>query len=641
MSRHIVFCLLFLIGITVPVQTVTARVSGTVMNQAGKGIDSAIVTLVQHGIKDTTDTTGFYSLDPSKVSICRSLKPHSTTMTLHGGFINFSLLNPSPVTVEIFDLKGALLKKELLQNVSTGFYCFNIAENARTTKLLVVRASIGRDVLIFRFFPLNNVDDVVNSSVEGSIPFGGKLAKIKAIHETIKVIAKNYITKVIAISSYDTLVNITLDTVKGGAVTMQTAQTMQTMAGFGINNTWAPGAMTESEADALFDTTKGIGLSILRIGMKSDGGPMNSSSWSDITKAKARGVTTFIGTLWSPPGSYKTNNQEYHGGHLKPGNYEAWADTIAAFPAKVKSNTNIDLYAMSPQSEPDFACDTSAKCYDNFPTELFTDKEMVAFVKVVGPKLHALIPPVKVLAPEASEWIRTWSNNSAPGSPDPLRGQGYDYGHALYKDTEAWTQIDMIGVHQYYTQVAEPWPSDVLEMKPVWQTEMCGIKWWPEEGPSSDIDNGVAVAEWIHDAIVNGFASAWCWWWYKEYDTNDNGGLLLKDGTDTKRHYTLGNYSRFIRPGYTRVDITGDIPADILLSAYKGPDNKIVIVAINKGAASAEAPITIAGGTAPTSLVPWVTSESDNLKSKTAVVVSNGIFIAALAGKTVTTFVGK
>jgi len=33
---------------------------------------------------------------------------------------------------------------------------------------------------------------------------------------------------------------------------------------------------------------------------------------------------------------------------------------------------------------------------------------------------------------------------------------------------------------------------------------MSGIEWWPEGGPSSDISNGVAVAGWIHDALVNG-----------------------------------------------------------------------------------------------------------------------------------------
>jgi glucuronoarabinoxylan endo-1,4-beta-xylanase len=169
---------------------------------------------------------------------------------------------------------------------------------------------------------------------------------------------------------------------------------------------------------------------------------------------------------------------------------------------------------------------------------------------------------------------------------------------------------------------------------------MSGVKWWPEQGPSSDINNGVAVAGWIHNALTVGEANAWLWWWYKALGST-NEGLLQSNGGDTKRHYTFGNYTKFVRPGYVRVDISGSIPTDVLLTAYKGSDGTVVVVAINKGTASATVPISIAGGTAPASLVPWVTSATDNLVSKTAVTVTGGTFSAALASKTVTTFVGK
>jgi glucuronoarabinoxylan endo-1,4-beta-xylanase len=445
-------------------------------------------------------------------------------------------------------------------------------------------------------------------------------------------------------------------------VTVQLAQTKQVIDGFGINNNWAP-AMTDAEADAMFSTTgNGLGLTILRIGMNQNGEPFNGTScWQDINKAKARGVTKFIGTLWSPPANCKTNNNVNDGGHLLTSCYESWANTIAAFPAKVKQNTEVDLYAMSPQNEVDFAsCGFDEPCNGNYPTTLFTAAEYLAFFKVVAPKLRALNPPVKVMGPEASEWLHTWSSKSAVGSvpsglpsSDPLNcgtpevtnaacntGAGYDYGHVLARDANAWGMLDILGVHQYDTQVAEPWPSDVTTRKPIWQTEMSGVKWWPEQGPSSDINNAVAVAGWIHNALTVGDVNAWLWWWWKAQGST-NEGLLLSNGTDTKRRYALGNYSRFIRPGYTRVDITGNVPADLQLTAFKGADGTVVVVAINKGSASATVPITIAGGTAPMSLTPWVTSSADNLVSKTAVAVTGGTFTATLASKTVTTFVGK
>jgi glucuronoarabinoxylan endo-1,4-beta-xylanase len=269
------------------------------------------------------------------------------------------------------------------------------------------------------------------------------------------------------------------------------------------------------------------------------------------------------------------------------------------------------------------------------------------------------------MSPEASEWIHLWSNTSATGSvpsnknsSDPLKcgcfgntptttgcaskctsGDGYDYGHWLAKDTAAWAAIDIIGIHQYDTQKSEPWPSDVSDKKPTWQTEMSGVKWWPDGTPIADINNGVVVAGWIHDALTVGEATAWLWWWYKATgDTNE--GLLLSNGTDTKRHYTFGNFSKFVRPGYTRVEIGGSIPADVLLSAYKGTDGT-VIVAINKGKSAANVPINIAGGTVPTSCTPNVTSASDDLKAGTAVTVTGGTLTASLGATSVTTFVCK
>ena len=385
----------------------------------------------------------------------------------------------------------------------------------------------------------------------------------------------------------------------------------------------------------------GLGLTILRVGMGPDGSFFNGNSAeiATIAAAKAYGATKIIGAAWSPPLSYKDNGDVNRGGHVYPEYYEAWATTLANF---AKSN---NLYAMSPQSEPDFAsCGSAEPCIGDYPSTVYTAEEMVAFIKVLGPKLQAA--GVKLIAPEPSQWLRLWTNRSAccsvPSnlpSPDPLDGK-YDYGHVLSKDATAWGFVDIIGTHQYYSMAAEPWPTDVPQTKPLWMTEMAGMKWWPEGEPSSTIENGLAVAGWIHDALVNGDASAWLWWWYQAQMAS-NEGLFLNDGRDTKRHYVLGQFSKFIRPNYIRVSITGDIPSGVLLSAYKGDDGTVVIVAINKGSAAESVPLSFSGGIAPSSLVPWVTSASSNLASTTAVTVSNGSFTAVLSAKSVTTFVGK
>ena len=89
------------------------------------------------------------------------------------------------------------------------------------------------------------------------------------------------------------------------------------------------------------------------------------------------------------------------------------------------------------------------------------------------------------------------------------------------------------------------------------------------------------------------------------------------------------------------VEVAGNSNKDLLLSAFKGTDGTVVVVAINKGTTAATVPISITGGTAPASLTPNVTSATDNLKAGTAVTVTGGSFMAMLPGQTVNTFVGK
>jgi glucuronoarabinoxylan endo-1,4-beta-xylanase len=430
-----------------------------------------------------------------------------------------------------------------------------------------------------------------------------------------------------------------------GPVTIQLTQTHQLIEGFGINDTYnAP------VPSSIFDASKDIGLTILRVGMNPTGGFITSGASGDITMVKGVAGSKIIGSTWSAPANCKSNNNVNDGGHLNTSCYTSWATTITKF---AKDN---GLYAMSVANEPEFAsCGSADPCNGNYPTMLYTANELVAFIKVVGPMLQQA--GVKVISGETSEWDHLWSNKSAgpdPGgknSSDPLKcgfppsntvcdtGGGYDYGHYLAKDATAWAAFDIIGTHEYDSQHAYAWPSDVTAArKEVWQTEMSGVKWWPEQGPSSDINNGIAVASWIHEALAIGDASAWLYWNYSQ--TGDNEGLVL-GSTDTKRHWTMGNYSKFVRPGYKRVEVAGAVPANVFLTGYVGSDGTVVVVAINKATAAVSVPITIAGGTAPASMTPWVTSSTDNLASKTALAVANGSFTAALGASTVTTFVGK
>jgi len=233
------------------------------------------------------------------------------------------------------------------------------------------------------------------------------------------------------------------------------------------------------------------------------------------------------------------------------------------------------------------------------------------------------------------------------GANGELAEGGYDYGHWLAADPDAWSAFDILGVHEYESQVAYAWPADVnggVRDKEVWQTEMSGVMHWPEQGPSTHIENGLAVARWIHSALTLGEASAWLYWWYEAYYQNDNEGLALIQGSSTiaKRYYTMGNFSRYIRPDvFHAVRVAGPAPDKVLVSAYLGDGGEVVIVAINESDAAVEVPIAITGGTVPGAMTPIVTSATDNWAEGAPVTVTDGSLPASLPAKSVTTFVSN
>jgi glucuronoarabinoxylan endo-1,4-beta-xylanase len=135
--------------------------------------------------------------------------------------------------------------------------------------------------------------------------------------------------------------------------------------------------------------------------------------------------------------------------------------------------------------------------------------------------------------------------------------------------------------------------------------------------------------------------NAWHIWWL--YNAKGNGGCLYDTTNNvwTKRLWVLGNYARFVRPGFVRVSTSGTVPAKVFVSAYKNPaDGTVAVVAINTNTSATPLSLYLSG-VVPCSITPWVTSAADNLASKPAITVSNARLSATLDAQSVTTFVGK
>jgi glucuronoarabinoxylan endo-1,4-beta-xylanase len=413
-----------------------------------------------------------------------------------------------------------------------------------------------------------------------------------------------------------------------GSLIVDPTNPQQAMDGFGAADTWAPGgALSAAQGQLFFDPENGIGLSILRVGIDVDGTILGGgAAYSDIKLAASYGAIVW-GAPWSPPAADKSNDSEIDGGTLLASDYMSWASVLAGFAATVKQQTGVQLYAISAQNEPDF--------WASYATCLYTPAQMTAFVKVLGPLLAALDPPVQLIAPEPDTWRHLWGSVT----------NGSGYGSAILADPVASSAVNIIATHDYGLSnplsPTRPAPPNGMAQR-LWETEMSD-----ETAADLDITHGIEVATWVYAAVTTGGASAWHYWWLVNQNT-DGEGLLEQTGmagdinSPPKRLYTLGNFSKFVRPGYVRVDVSGAVPSGTLVAAFQSPsDGTTVIVAINSATSSTTLPVFVAGTAWPAQVVPWVTSGTDNLASQPSIALSNATFTATLAPESVTTFVGK
>ena len=376
----------------------------------------------------------------------------------------------------------------------------------------------------------------------------------------------------------------------------------QKMSGFGASTAWGA-TMSTADADLLWSTTTGAGLSLHRVRI-APGGTTNETSIAK--SAVAHGVTVWA-TPWTPPAADKSNNNIVMGTLT---NGQDFANTLASFVTTMKSS-GVPIFAVSAQNEPD-ANVTYESC-------TYTGASMVSFIDTyMGPALAN--SGVKIMAPETQNWC---------GFPN--------FEPAILADAKASSYVSIIATHDYGCTI-KAYPEIAQAGKEFWQTEVYDQS---TAGDSNGMGSALRIVKKIHDALTIASVSAWHYWWV--YSTGQGG--LFNTGTNpatvTKRLWIMGNYSRFVRPGYQRVGTSGSAPSGVLLTAFKNPsDGTVVVVAANTNTGASSISVFISGA-APCSVTPYVTSSTDSLASKTAVSVTGARFTYSLAAQSVTTFVGK
>ncbi len=304
-----------------------------------------------------------------------------------------------------------------------------------------------------------------------------------------------------------------------------------------------------------------------------------------------------ISSPWTAPPWMKDNN-DWRGGKLLPEYYDTWALFFSKYFEAYRSE-GIDIWGFTVENEP-------LGNNNNWESMHFTPQEMTDFVKNhLGPRLESDGHDVVVLGYDQNrgEELKEWVD-------------------AMYEDEEAARYFDGTAVH-WYASTYDWFPEslqyahDAAPDKYLIQSEACvdaevpqwqddqwywskeatdwGWDWAPEDQKHLH-PKYVPVYRYARDIIgcLNNWVDGWVDW---NMVLNRQGGpnwfenwcvapVIVDPEQDevyfTPLYYTLAHFSKFIRPGATRIGFENPDP-DLMVTAAQNPNGSIAVVVFNPG----------------------------------------------------------
>ena len=408
-------------------------------------------------------------------------------------------------------------------------------------------------------------------------------------------------------------------------MTIGWSDTKQTIDGFGASSAFFGETITDAVADQLFDAKKGIGLSLLRtmIGLPDDtqddgsepvdGAMPIATSPGLITALQAtlRGTKVWA-TAWTPPPIWKTTNNKNGSGT----DYNIQQARPRALPGlrelpgglrRPDGQEQHPAHRRLAANEPDYTA--------SWDGAQWTPDELTTFIgQNLGPTFAQRFPSVKIIAPDTASW------------PNVDR-----YLKPMLADPAAKDYLSVVATHPYSEGsggVGLDYRKPAENGKQFWQTE------WSQENPKGDTPNptmtsAIDMMKRLHDHMVVSNMNAWNWWAIyisadalESADTpkiRENPALIQPDASlgeayMFKRGYALGNWSKFVRPGFQRIAATDRPTGGVLIEAYRDATH-LAVIAVNTGSKPVTQKFILDGATFGT-LTPWVTSPDDNLAAK-------------------------
>jgi O-glycosyl hydrolase len=473
----------------------------------------------------------------------------------------------------------------------------------------------------------------------------------------------------------------------------------QTIRNFGASDAWVcqfVGLWSDKNrnqiADWLFSLEeevdgkpKGIGLSLWRFNIGAGSAAQNNIAddwrktegflqdnmtydWSRqagqkwfMHAAKQRGVKQFLGFTNSPPVQLTKNGNAYssNGGeaNISKANYLPFSKFLVEV-AKQFDKEGIPFSYLSPFNEPQW--DWTGNGQEGTP---FRNDEIFAVTSVLDSLLAAEKLNIKIQVAEAAKLNYLYETADKPTRSNQI----YEFFNAqspLFMG-DLFHVDKIISGHSYFTsapvetlksvrgKVSESLKNASVPLE-FWQSEYCILGDEEEvKGPGKDtgITPALYVARLIHHDLVLANASAWHWWLsVSVYDYKDGLIYAEKNKTDgliedTKLLWALGNFSRFIRPGAQRVNVTSENininnVNQLMISSYIDPDNQNVItVIVNNGNSESSIEILTKGAQVK-SWQPYITgpNEGEALKPLSKI---NGDGNVVVPKRSIVTLVGE
>ncbi|PWV99537.1 O-glycosyl hydrolase [Paenibacillus cellulosilyticus] len=384
--------------------------------------------------------------------------------------------------------------------------------------------------------------------------------------------------------------------VVGDTIQLNYDKTYQKIDGFGASGAWwaqdVGGWDNISDImDLLYDSKKGIGLNIYRYNIGAGQPTVTDDPWRstqsvevspgvyDLSRDKnainamkeavKRGASVELFAN-SPPA--RLTKSGYSSGdpnglsNLPTENEEAFATYLVDI-TELFLKEGIPVTYLSPINEPQWDWKSGQEGNHYEP------EQVISLSRKVALELQKRDLPVKLLIAESGTWN------------DP------NYTLTMYKrimDDEVLSKsIDSYAVHSYWAserdkRIAAEYFEQFDDMLPLYQTEWCEMV----NGGAATLDAALVLAKTIHEDMTILNVSTWEQWLAVAKGDYRDGLVYVNESTRefgaAKRMWSFGNYAKFIKPGYQRIQ-TDNEDSDVLVSAYVSPDKKkTVIVAINQ-----------------------------------------------------------